>query len=50
MGVAFKERSIHEGPRVTLIGITDDIFLFAWGTPAKFPFLTGGKTSSTPPP
>ena len=46
MRVTFQDGTIHECTRVTLVGITDDVFLIGSVLGAEFPFQTGGETSA----
>ncbi len=46
MRVAFEHGAVHKGPRVALIGVTDDVFLPLRLCCGKLPFFAGGEATA----
>jgi hypothetical protein len=46
VGIAFQEGAVHEGARVSFIGVADNILLITFGISAELPFLAGGETGA----
>ena len=43
MRVALQERAVHEGPRVALVGIADDVLGLPAGCPHELPLAPSGE-------
>ncbi|OQA54024.1 MAG: hypothetical protein BWY42_01750 [Candidatus Omnitrophica bacterium ADurb.Bin277] len=48
--IALEDSPVHIGARITLITVTNNIFLVTPGLAGKFPFHAGRKSGTAPPP
>ena len=48
VGIAFENGPVHEGPRVSFVGIADDVLHISLGVAGKLPFVPRGKPCPAP--